>query len=196
MPAAPSIAKSSSPKRDHLIVTAERLFYRDGYRAIGIDTILAEANVAKMTLYNNFPSKEELIVAVLEKLSRDVIASLNEAISKSGRSPFRRLPALFDWLRAWFESGDFNGCAFIRALSEYPETNHPIHQAALRHKRAFNAVILELAQEAELKQPDAFATAVAMLIDGAIVAAHATGTSESADSARAAMNNLLKLSKG
>jgi AcrR family transcriptional regulator len=148
-----------------------------------------------MTLYNNFSSKEELIVAVLEKLSGDVIASLNEAISKSGRSPTRRLLAVFDWLRDWFESGDFNGCAFIRALSEYPETKHPIHQAALRHKTVFNAVILELAKEAELKPPEPFATAVTMLIDGAIVAAHASGISGPADSARAAMNNLLKLAK-
>ena len=193
MPAAETSAENASPKRAHLMATAWRLFYRDGYRVVGIDTILAEAGVAKMTLYHHFPSKEDLIVAVLEKRSAEVLKMFTDAVEAAGRSPTRRLLSVFDALRAWFASNDFKGCAFIRALSEYPEPDHPIHQTAWRHKRAMHALLAELATAAEAKDPTALADALALLIDGAIVRAHATGTTTSADSARSAAAALLKL---
>jgi AcrR family transcriptional regulator len=136
-----SAAEISSPKRDHLMATAWRLFYRDGYRAVGIDMILAEAGVAKMTLYNHFSSKDELIIAVLEKRDCELRASIIAQVEATAGSPSDRLLAVFDWLETWFGSSDFNGCAFIRALSEYPDTTHPIHQTAWRHKVAMQGAL-------------------------------------------------------
>ena len=78
------------------MATAWKLFYRDGYRVVGIDTLLAEAGVAKMTLYHHFASKEDLIVAVLEQRSRGLLAAVDDAIAAAGRSPGRRLMAIFD----------------------------------------------------------------------------------------------------
>src|SRR4051812_32457920 len=95
----PAPEPPSSLKRDRLLATAWRLFYQEGYRAVGIDTLLAEAGVAKMTLYNHFVSKEELIVAVLEKRSLDLLATVDASIAKAGRSPTRQLAAVFDGLR-------------------------------------------------------------------------------------------------
>ncbi len=175
------------------MATAWQLFYRDGYRVVGIDTILAKAEVAKMTLYKHFPSKEDLIVAVIEKRSGEVLNVLTAAVEAAGRSPARRLLAVFDALRTWFESDDFKGCAFIRALSEYPDTDHPIHQAAWRHKCAVRALLAELAAAAEVDDPKALADELALLVDGAIIRAHATGSATSADSAKSAANALLKL---
>jgi AcrR family transcriptional regulator len=188
-----SATGSSSPKRDHLMATAWRLFYRDGYRVVGIDTILAEAGVAKMTLYNHFASKEDLIVAVLEKRDRELRESMIATVEAAGRSPSRRLFAVFDWLEAWFNSDEFKGCAFIRALSEYPEPDHPIHQMAWRHKQAVIGILTELVTATGAKNPVALAESLSMLIDGAIVAAHASGTSASCASARATATSLLKL---
>src|ERR1700760_4093697 len=111
----PPIAVSDSPKRAELVGTAWRLFYRDGYHAVGIDTVLAEAGVAKMTLYKHFPSKEDLIAAVLDRRSSDLRAGLERAIEAAGRSPAKRLLAIFDAFDALFQSADFNGCAFIKA---------------------------------------------------------------------------------
>ena len=185
--------ETESPKRDHLMATAWRLFYRDGYRVVGIDTILAEAGVAKMTLYHHFASKEDLIVAVLEKRDREILAGLREAVEGAGRSPTRRLLAVFDWLEGWFASNDFKGCAFIRALSEYPEPDHPIHQTAWRHKESVKAMLTELVAAAEARDPAALAETISLLIDGAIVAAHATGRIDSAVAARRATMGLLKL---
>jgi AcrR family transcriptional regulator len=187
-------ASPPSAKRDHLMATAWKLFYRDGYRVVGIDTLLAEAEVAKMTLYNHFASKEELIVAVLEQRSRELLNHVDTSIAVAGRSPNRRLTAVFDGLKRWFSTEEFKGCAFIRALSEYPDPDHPIHQAAWKHKRAMNARLRVLVEEAGAKNPAALADTISLLIDGSIVSAHATRSTDPADNARAAALNLLKLS--
>ena len=182
-----------SPKRDQLLNTAWTLFYRDGYRAVGIDTLLEKAGVAKMTLYHHFASKEDLIVAVLEQRSDGLLATVDRAIAEAGRSPTRQLAAVFEGLKRWFASEDFKGCAFIRALSEYPEPDHPIHQAAWRHKRAMNSRLRAIAENAEARDPAALADSISLLIDGAIVAAHATSSTAPADSAATAAASLLKL---
>lgn len=186
-------AETPSPKRDHLMATAWRLFYRDGFRAVGIDTILAEAGVAKMTLYNHFASKEELIIALLEKRDAEFRASIAAKVGMAGRSPARRLLAVFEWLEEWFGSDDFKGCAFIRALSEYPEPDHPVHRTAWRHKVSVRAMLVELCEAAGATDAAALAETLSLLIDGAIVAAHATRSTGPAVSARGTAAALLKL---
>lgn len=175
------------------MATAWKLFYRDGYRAVGIDTLLEAAGVAKMTLYNHFASKEDLIVTVLEQRSQGLLTAVDRAIDEAGRTPTRRLSSVFDGLKAWFASDDFKGCAFIRALSEYPDPDHPIHRAAWRHKREMNSRLRAIAELAEARDPTALADTISLLVDGAIVTAHATGKTDSADAARTAALSLLKL---
>ena len=187
---------SPSAKRDRLMTTAWKLFYRDGYRVVGIDTLLAEAQVAKMTLYNHFASKEDLIVAVLEQRSANLLTTLDASITAAGRSPARHLAAVFDGLKKWFATDEFKGCAFIRALSEYPEPDHPIHQAAWKHKRAVNDRLRTIAEAAGARDAAALADTISLLVDGAIVAAHATGKSAPADTARIAATSLLKSATG
>ena len=186
------VVEAGSAKRAHLIATAERLFYRDGFRIVGIDTLLAEAGVAKMTLYNHFASKEDLIIAVLEKRDKEICASITQTVEAAGRSPTRRLFAVFDWLATWFGSEDFKGCAFIRALSEYPDPTHAIHQTAWRHKQAVRKALEQLCEAIGVKDATALAITLSLLIDGAIIAAHATRSTEPATSAKAAAALLLK----
>ncbi|CAN5511737.1 TetR family transcriptional regulator [soil metagenome] len=185
-------AQPASRTREQLLATAWRLFYRDGYRAVGIDTLLAEANVAKMSLYNHFASKDKLIAAVISRRSEEVLAGLAQAVDQAGRSPQRRLLAVFDWLKELFATNDFNGCAFIRALSEFPDRDHPIFKAAWHHKQSVRQMLIALADEAGAKDPAALADAMRLLIAGAIVAAHATGCTKPATVARAAAADLLK----
>jgi AcrR family transcriptional regulator len=174
------------------MATAQRLFYRNGYRAVGIDRLLAEAGVAKMTLYHHFPSKDDLIVAVVESQDATVRAGLEGAIAAAGSAPTLRLLAVFDWLDAWFKTDDFRGCGFIRAMSEFPNPDHPVHRAAWRHKETVNARLRELATEADVRHPAELANALSLLIDGAILAAHATGSATSAATAKATAASLLK----
>lgn len=184
-----------SAKRAHLLATAWRLFYRDGYRTVGIDTLLAEADVAKMTLYNHFSSKDELIVAVIKKRSEEILEGLAAAVNEAGKSPKRRLLSIFDWLEELFGSRDFSGCAFIRAISEYPDTDHPVHRAAWAHKSAVREMLVGLSREAGAKNPVALADNLRLLIDGALVAAHATGKTTPAKVARIAAADLLEAAK-
>jgi AcrR family transcriptional regulator len=174
------------------LATAERLFYRDGFRVVGIDTLLAEAGVAKMTLYNHFASKDDLISAVLVKRDRWFRDSLTTAVSEAGRSPLKQLQAVFDWHERWFGGSDFNGCAFLRALSEYPDPDHPINKTAWSHKEGIKALLATICQAAEAKNPVTLASTLNMLLDGAIVAAHATRATTSAVDAKAAATVLLK----
>jgi len=186
--------ETSSPKRDHLMATAWRLFCRDGYRAVGIDLILAEAGVAKMTLYNHFASKEDLIIAILEKRDRELRAAIAATVDAAGRSPTRRLLAVFDWHEGWFGTPEFRGCGFIRAMSEYPDPAHPIHQLSWRHKVAVREMLTGLCADAGAKDPATLAETLNTLLDGAIIAAHATQTTTPAVSARTVAASLLKLS--
>ncbi|MDF3059310.1 MAG: TetR family transcriptional regulator [Rariglobus sp.] len=177
------------------MATAWRLFYRDGLRIVGIDTILAEAGVAKMTLYNHFASKEELIIAILEKRDLEFRASLMDRVKAAGADPTQRLLAVFDWLEDWFASEGFKGCVFIRAVSEYPDPAHPIHQTAWRHKVAVKAALTDLCAAAGARDPAALGETLSLLIDGAIVTAHATQSTAPARSARATAAALLQLAQ-
>lgn len=179
-------------KRDQLLETAWQLFYRDGYHATGIDRILSKAGVAKMTLYKHFRSKEELILAVLEKRSAQFRESFSEFLDAKKRTPERDLLAVFDWLSTWVASKDFRGCLFQKAMAEYQELGDPIHQAALAHKTAFHGEIRRLVVAAGLAKPKALTDQLALLVEGAILNAHALGASAPAVHAREAAQTLVQ----
>jgi AcrR family transcriptional regulator len=172
-----------SAKRTELLDAAWRLFYRDGYHAVGIDTVLAEAGVAKMTLYKHFPSKEELIAAVLERRSKEVEAMFEAAVVAAGRSATKRLMGLYAMMSTWFRMKDFNGCAFIKAVAEYPDPKSKPHQVAAAHKTRVLGRLRELAETLPAKDPEALAQALMFLGEGAIVTAHMYGRPEAAEEA-------------
>jgi AcrR family transcriptional regulator len=182
-------------KRDQLLETAWRLFYRDGYHATGIDRILADAGVAKMTLYKHFRSKEELILAALEKRSDQFSESLSRFLRAKKRAPERQLLAVFDWLIAWVSSKEFRGCFFQKAMAEYQDVHDPIHQAALAHKAAFHGEIRRLVMQTDLANSKALADHFTLLVEGAIVYSHATGSPMPAVQAREAAWSLIKSAK-
>jgi AcrR family transcriptional regulator len=182
-------------KRDQLIEAAWNLSYRDGYHATGIDRILAESSVAKMTLYHHFRSKEELILAVLEKRGRETLESLRQFLDAKNRSPEKRLEAVFDWLVAWIESKEFRGCAFLKAMAEYQNLDDPIHQAALAHKAALTAEITHLVAVAGLKKLKNLPEQLSLLTEGAIVQSHAIGNATPAFRAREAAKTLIAASR-
>jgi AcrR family transcriptional regulator len=115
MPAKPPLPPASVAPRERILATAARLFYAQGVRATGIDQIIAEACVAKATLYYHFPSKTDLVRAYLRRRHD---AWLREFEARLGKSRRRGLPALADALGRWFATGDFNGCAFINVTAE------------------------------------------------------------------------------
>jgi AcrR family transcriptional regulator len=174
--------------RDRLLDATERLVYRDGIHGTGVDTILAEASVARMSLYNQFGNKDGLVLAALERRDRrwmEWYASRVEALAPAGPA---RVPALFDVLGEWFRQSDFHGCAFINAAGELPDPTHEVRRLSLRHKQALARFIALVATEAGIEP---FGRALFLLVEGAIVTAMVEGRPDAAADARLAASRLV-----
>jgi AcrR family transcriptional regulator len=182
----------ASPKRDHLVATALVLFNRDGFHATGIDKILAEAGVAKMTLYKHFKSKDELILAVLRRRDEEFRNWFMHAVEARAKTPRARLLAVFDAIAEWFDGRDFSGCMFINASAEFAEADDPIHGAAAKHKRLILGYLREQAEAAGADDASTLAMELMLLMEGAIVMAYVAGETDSAARAKAAARTLLK----
>jgi AcrR family transcriptional regulator len=163
------------PARGRILQTAGRLFYRDGYRAVGVDTIVAEAGATKMTLYRYFPSKDELIAAYLEESNAGFWRWFEEAAGSPDDLARDRLVALFTALEALATAPACLGCPFLNAVVDFPAPDHPGHRAALAHKQAMRARLLQLTQAAGAAQPQRLADHLLLLADGALMAARLFG---------------------
>ena len=165
----------TSARREHLVDTAAKLFARHGFHATGIDRILAEAGVAKMTLYKHFRSKDELILAALRRRDEEFRNWFRRRLEAGGETPRARLMAIFDVLAEWFEQPDFYGCTFAAAAAEFHDSKDPIHAAAAEHKRLLLGHLRDLAAAAGAVDPDALAEELALLMEGATALAHVCG---------------------
>lgn len=173
---------TTTPRKQHLIDTAFRLFNEHGYHATGIDWILSESGVSKATLYKHFPSKEALILAVLNQRHQQLLSTLDDWLANAPAD--EGVVSVFDVLGKWFNSRDFYGCNFIRASGEYSRRGDPIHQFASQHKCR---VMQLLARHLEASSPPVsgeLAEDLLLLMDGAIVAAHTRGDKQAATRAK------------
>ncbi len=182
---------SASAKRERLLETAWDLFCQSGYRAVGIDTLLAKAGVAKMTLYNHFGSKEDLIAAAMERKGAEILAGLDAVVAAAGKNPAKRLAAVFDWLEAWFNSADFAGCAFVKAIGEYRLDTDKPRRAATVFKQSLQQRIEKLCAEAHLRNAPGLARQFMLLIDGATVHADLHRRASYAQDAKAAAKAII-----
>lgn len=183
-------------KKDHLVQTALDLFDRDGFNATGIDKILAAAGVAKMTLYNNFRSKDALIVAALE--SRDAIwrAWFEKSVDGSADTAAGRLLGLFDGLGDWYRQRSFRGCLFQKASAEFPARKGAIRDTILAHKMAVFAYVRSLCEAAGAEDPLVLAGELYLLMEGATVSAQVTGDQTAALRARQAAEGIVAQALG
>jgi AcrR family transcriptional regulator len=181
--------RETSEARQRILETADRLFYQEGVRAVGIDRIIAEANVAKMSLYKHFPSKDDLILAVLQYREQGVLEFFRSAMERHGKkNPLR---AFFAALKDWFEAPGFRGCAFQNAAVELADPSHLGTEFVRGHKRRFGEFLRGLVEEAVGKSAAKVAPAVALLVEGAIVTAVIQGKPDAADVARDAALKLV-----
>lgn len=183
-------------RRDDLIDTALRLFYTQGFHATGIDKVLAESGVAKMTLYKHFKSKDELILAVLNRRDEQFRNWLMGEMEKVSPNPRERLLAMFDALEIWFRGRAFKGlgffgCAFINASSEFGDQEHPAHRISSEHKRRIVDYLTKVCADAGARNPSELAEQLALLKEGAIVTAHVRGISEAARTAKTIAEGLI-----
>ena len=178
-------------KRQHVVETAYTLFKRAGFHATGIDRIIAEADVAKMTMYRHFPSKDELIVEVLDYRARRFERQLDQ-LAQEVATPERKIGKIFDWHERWFSSPDFHGCLFAHALAEFGDPGHPVFQAVARQKNGLKRHLQSILEAVmPPKQAEGAAAALLMLIEGATLMAQMGEAEAAIDSARKAADAVI-----
>jgi AcrR family transcriptional regulator len=187
--------RTKSDARQRIVETAERLFYAEGVRAVGIDRIIAESDVAKMTLYNHFASKDDLILAVLKFREEKVTGMFEKSIERHVKKGKDRLEAFFAALKDWFESSGFRGCAFINAAVELADARHPASHFSAEHKERFREMLKEIITQTSGAKAASVAPAIALLVEGAIVTAVMEQASDSADVAKEAALTLVSRAK-
>ncbi len=180
---------------ERLLEAASELFYREGIRAVGVDTVVERAGVAKMTLYNRFGGKDGLVTEYLRVRDERWRVSLVE-ITARYEDPEERLLAAFEAYGRWLVGDDFRGCAFINAVSELPDPNHPARAVVLDHKEGVRTHLRALAEEAGLEEPDLLAERLMLLLEGATAAATVRRSAEPLYTARATARLLIGGSRG
>jgi AcrR family transcriptional regulator len=158
--------------RERILTTAYRLFTRRGIRAVGTDEVIAVSGVAKATLYRHFPSKNDLVLAVLQRREELWTLGLVEQQSRlRGETPEEQLLAIFDVFDDWFQKReDFDGCSFINVLIELGAA-HPAGQASIQYLDNIRTIVRERAEAAGLVDVDNFARSWHILMKGSIIAA-------------------------
>jgi AcrR family transcriptional regulator len=145
---------------ERILETADRLFYLRGIRAVGVDTIAAEIGISKRTLYNHFPSKDELIAAYLARRFRQP--------PSSDKPPAEQILGTFDSLERRFASKDFRGCPFVNAVAELGAEDPAVKKIAIAFKESRRLWFRDLLMRLEVADPDHLATQLTLLVDGAI----------------------------
>jgi AcrR family transcriptional regulator len=160
--------------RERILETAAKLFYANGYRAIGVDRLIAESGVAKMTFYKHFPSKDDLIAAYLEQSSSNFWNWI-DTITKSQPDPRLQLEQIFAAVANRSIQPACLGCTFMAAALEFPDLEHQAHKVALQYKKNVLAKLTQLATASHASEPEVLGAGLMMLMDGAWSAARMFG---------------------
>ncbi len=162
--------------RQRLIDAARTRFYRDGFRNVGIDAILTDVGISKTAFYKHFQSKDDLMVGVLDSVDAFLQGAFRAMVREvGGRSAVGQIRSLLDVVQRVIEQEDFHGCIFVNAAMEFPVPHDPAHEAALRHKRALEDFVYELAERAGVIDPEGFAEEFCLVIEGLYVTRSVTG---------------------
>ena len=171
--------------KEKLLAAASRRFYADGIAATGIDAITTEAQVAKMSLYNNFSSKDELVVAYLNRRHDEWLGLLQERTERAG-SAFERALAVFD---AYLDHAElayahgFRGCGLLNGAAELP-AGHPGRETVRVHKDEVRRILIERCAAAEAPNPERLGEHLYLLVEGGVVSAGLEGDTNRLQRAR------------
>ncbi len=176
--------------RDRILDTAFRLFYSRGIRVVGVDLIIAESHVAKATLYKHFRSKDDLVLAYLDKVDGVWTGQLRASAEAAGPDARDQLVGLFDALETACRRPGYRGCAFINAAAE-ASPGAPVHERTVAHKQAVLAWVRELAGEADAQDPDTLARSLTLLLDGALADGALAADPATAQAAKVAARSLV-----
>ena len=171
MSALDAIPHSKPDARERILATAYELFSRRAIRDVGVDELIEHAGVAKATLYRHFPSKDDLVIAFLERRQeRWTLAWVEKEARRRATTPEQQLLSIFELFDEWFQRDDFEACSFINVLLELGPA-HTAGSASVRHLENIRTIVRGLAEEAGLRDPGSFAHSWHILMKGSIIAA-------------------------
>lgn len=169
----PAVRQLPETGGERISRAAYELFSRHGVRDVGVDAVIARAGTAKMTLYRNFPSKNELILDFLRRREQLWTQEwLQQESRLRGERPQDQLLAIFDLFGEWFARPDFEGCAFLTTMMEINDERHPVRQASIAYLARIRGYLRELATEIGIADPERLARQWHVLMKGSIMAAH------------------------
>jgi AcrR family transcriptional regulator len=179
-----------SAARERILDTAFRLFYSRGIRGVGVDLIIAESGVAKATFYKHFPSKDDLVVAYLDKVDGVWSGQLKEAAEAAGPDPASQLVGMFDALSNACRRPGYRGCAFINAAAE-SQPGTAVHERTVAHKTAVMSWVRDLADQAGVRDPGSLARSLTLLLDGGLASGSLDAAPEAPEVAKASARALV-----
>jgi AcrR family transcriptional regulator len=184
-------AEAALDVRDRILGTASRLFYERGVRAVGVDLVVLEAAVAKTSLYRYFPTKDDLIVAFLEREDLEFWAHWDSVAQQCRDDPAAELDAHMRWIGERLARSNYRGCPQINVAAEFAEQDHPARQVAQRHMQALRGRLLDIAKRLNAERPKQLAAQLAVLVNGAFVSSGLLGPDEATSVLRGAVKALL-----
>jgi AcrR family transcriptional regulator len=165
--------KDKKCARDRILAAARELFYQEGIRAVGIDTVIEKAGVAKMSLYRAFPSKDALVAAFLEDVDRTYWQWWDEVMARHPGSPRTQLTDLFQSLARFTGGPRFRGCPFVNTCVEFPDPAHPGRVVAAAHSAELRRRLTELCARAGAARPESLTEQLILIMKGAYTAGNA-----------------------
>lgn len=180
-----------SEARSRLLATATRIFYAEGLHSVGIDRIVAEAEVTRATLYRHFSGKDDLVVAYLQGVHEMEREGFGEILD-SGLPAIEALRAIARTVADGIGSEHFRGCAFLNAVAEYPDPAHPVHQAVLAHREWFLRLVTDLLAQVGETPSDLAGRHFVMLRDGAMAAGCLSDPAEVCDTFLQGVDGILQ----
>ncbi len=181
---------TSNETRDIILDVAEKLIYKSGIAATGMDLLVKTAGVSRKSVYRYFANKDDLIVAALKRRDERWMHWFSSEVDKAP-TPAARLLNLFTVLKGWFDSEGFRGCAFINTSGETGDPQDPVRQVAKLHKQKLLDYVTRLCSDQGIDNPQAMARQLLILIDGAITVALVMGDHSAADDAQDLLRTLL-----
>ena len=177
--------RMKQPTRERLVESAIRRFYRDGFRNVGIDQVLADVGISKTAFYKHFESKEDLMLAALEMQNcwlQDTFRTMVQ--ERGGPTAIGQLNALMDVVETIIDSDEFQGCIFVNVAMEFPLPHEPAHVLASNNKQAIESFVRQLGAEAGADDPHALAQELCLIMEGAYVTRQVTGNLDTKNIAR------------
>lgn len=167
--------------RERILTTASNLFYRRGVRAVGVDLVIEEAGVAKTSLYRYFPTKDDLIVAFLEREDVQFWSTWDDVGKQHANDPVAELDAHMSWIGERLSRSNYRGCPQINVAAEFAEHDHPARRVARVHMHALRERLAGIARRLDVTKPGALAAQLAVLVNGAFVSSELLAPEEATE---------------